>query len=88
MDRYQFNILKKRDAGIPLSPMEKYVLYKDLDPYTSWQLQKYDMMRQIENRDKIVIDKKELDALIQKAAAEIANDVNNSLKSIDIGHRS
>ena len=85
MDRYQFNILKKRDAGLPLSPVEKMILYKDLDPYMSLQLQKYDMMRQIENRNKVLIDKDELDALIKKAAAEITDDVTKALNSIDIG---
>lgn len=85
MDRYQFNILKKRDAGLPLSPMEKMILYKDLDPYMSLQLQKYDMMRQIENRNKVLIDKDELDALIKKAAAEITDDVTKALNSIDVG---
>ena len=67
MDRYQFNILKKRDAGLPLSPVEKMILYKDLDPYMSLQLQKYDMMRQIENRNKVLIDKDELDGISGKA---------------------
>lgn len=85
MDRYQFNILKKRDAGLPLSPVEKMILYKDLDPYMSLQLQKYDMMRQIENRNKVLIDKNELDALIKKAAAEVTSDVTKALNSIDIG---
>ena len=85
MDRYQFNILKKRDAGLPLSPVEKMILYKDLDPYMSLQLQKYDMMRQIENRNKVLIDKDELDALIKKAAAEITDDVTKALNSIDVG---
>ena len=85
MDRFQLNILKKRDAGLPLSPVEKQILYRDLDPYTSWQLQKYDMMRQIENRNKVLIDKDELDALIKKAAAEITDDVTKALNSIDVG---
>ena len=85
MDRFQLNILKKRDAGLPLSPVEKMILYKDLDPYMSLQLQKYDMMRQIENRNKVLIDKDELDALIKKAAAEITDDVTKALNSIDVG---
>lgn len=85
MDIYQFRILQKRDAGIPLSLAEKEILYKDLDPYMKMQLQKYDMMRVIQNSNKVLIDKDELDALIKKAAADVTNDVTKTLNSIDIG---
>ena len=85
MDIYQFRILQKRDAGIPLSPVEKQILYKDLEPYMRVQLQKYDMMREIQNRNKVLIDRDELEALIKKAAADVTNDVTKALNSIDIG---
>ena len=85
MDIYQFRILQKRDAGIPLSPVEKQILYQDLEPYMRVQLQKYDMMREIQNRNKVLIDRDELEALIKKAAADVTNDVTKALNSIDIG---
>lgn len=85
MDYYQRHLIQRRREGKYLSPMERYCLYKDLEPYDSYLLQKQDIMAEIANRDKIIIDKKEFDALVKKAAEEIVNDVSKAINSIDIG---